>query len=72
MTQSRRIEVSLPNKQGGVMNLKILGIDIAKNVFRLRGVDGRGHDVYRRKVYRGALLSEIANLKTALSSSKNI
>lgn len=44
------------------MNLKILGIDMAKKVFHLNGIDGRGKEVYRKRVYRGEFLSEMANL----------
>lgn len=45
------------------MNLKILGIDIAKSVFHLHGVDGKGKAVYRKRVYRDELLGVIANLQ---------
>ena len=34
------------------MNPKILGLDIAKNVFHIHGVDGRGRELYKKKLYR--------------------
>jgi transposase len=39
----------------------LLGIDIAKNVFQLHGVDGKGAPVLRRRIARPKLLQVIAN-----------
>jgi transposase len=44
------------------MNIKLLGIDLAKNVFQLCGVDVQGHTVYSRRVRRDDLLSTIAQI----------
>jgi len=43
------------------MNIKTLGIDLAKNVFQLHGVDERGQVVLRKRVSRAKLLPTIAN-----------
>lgn len=43
-----------------------LAIDLAKSVFQLHGVDGRGMTMLRRQVRRGQLLSVIAQLPACL------
>jgi len=37
------------------MNIATIGIDPAKNVFQLHGVDGRGKVVLRRQIHRGQM-----------------
>lgn len=32
------------------MNIKALGIDIAKNVFELHGVDSKGKTIYKKRL----------------------
>jgi transposase len=44
------------------MHNTILGIDVAKNVFQLYGVDARGRAVLSRRVKRQQLLDSVANL----------
>src|SRR5262245_4509453 len=44
------------------MNVSILGIDIAKNVFQLHGVDKSGKVVLKKRIYREGLLPYIRNL----------
>ena len=39
-------------KGGAVMHITTLGIDVAKNVFQLHGVDARGRAVLSRRVKR--------------------
>lgn len=46
------------------MELSILGIDIAKNVFHFHGVDSLGREVFRKKVYRGDVSRELSKLKS--------
>lgn len=46
--------------------VKTLGIDLAKNVFQLHGVDCRGRKVLQRRVSRSRLLSEVGKLKPCL------
>lgn len=42
--------------------LTLLGIDIAKNVFQLHGVDDKGNSVLKRKLTRTKLVKAIVNL----------
>ena len=44
------------------MNIKTLGIDIAKNVFQLHGVDFYGNKVIKKRIVREALESFVANI----------
>ncbi|AIK95625.1 IS110 family transposase [Candidatus Odyssella acanthamoebae] len=48
------------------MTIKTLGIDIAKRVFQLHGVDKRGKTVLKKRIGRDQLLSFIANLPPCL------
>jgi len=44
------------------MNIKTIGLDIAKNVFQLHGVDINGKTVLRKQLKRDKLLEFFANL----------
>jgi transposase len=44
------------------MRVHILGIDLAKNVFQLHGVDERGHVVLTKRVPRGRLREVVAQV----------
>lgn len=44
------------------MTIEILGIDIAKNVFQLHGVNRNGNVVFKRRVMRDQLLEVIAQI----------
>jgi hypothetical protein len=46
--------------------INVLGIDIAKLVFHIVGMDDMGHVVLRKRMARGALLHFIAMLPPAL------
>jgi transposase len=48
------------------MKITTLGIDLAKNVFQLHGVDETGREVLRKRLSRGRLLGFLANLKPCL------
>ena len=48
------------------MNTLTLGIDLAKNVFSLHGVNRRGKTVIRKTVKRQQLIPEDAKLPPAL------
>ena len=48
------------------MKVITLGIDVAKNVFQLHGVDERGKVVLSRRVSRGRLMEAVANLPPCL------
>lgn len=43
--------------------LSVIGIDIAKTVFHLHGADGKGKPVLRKRLNRGEVLSELANME---------
>lgn len=44
------------------MNISILGIDIAKNVFQLHGVDKSGKKVLAKRIYREELITYVSKL----------
>jgi transposase len=44
------------------MTIEILGVDIAKNVFQLHGVNGKGRVVLKRRVMRDQLLEVLAQI----------
>ena len=48
------------------MNTLTLGIDLAKNVFSLHGVNQKGKTVIRKTVKRQQLIPEVAKLPPAL------
>lgn len=48
------------------MNIKVLGIDIAKNVFELHGVDKKGQVVLKKSIKRGKLSAFIAQFPICL------
>ena len=48
------------------MNIKTLGIDLAKNVFHLCGMDEQGKVILRKRLSRGKLLEFLANLPPCL------
>lgn len=43
-------------------NVTLLGIDIAKNIFQLHGVDDKGNPIFRKRLTRDKLSETIANL----------
>ena len=43
-------------------NLYLIGIDLAKNIFHLHGVDNEGREVFKKKLRRDKLLSFVASL----------
>ena len=48
------------------MNVTTIGIDLAKNVFQVHGVDSHGHTVLRKQLKRPQLLPYFANLPPCL------
>jgi transposase len=48
------------------MEVTMVGIDLAKNVFRLHGCDANGKPVLRKQLARRQLLSFVANLPRCL------
>jgi len=48
------------------MNIATIGIDLAKNVFQLHGVNGHGKVVLRRQIHRGQMRGLFINLPPCL------
>jgi transposase len=48
------------------MDIKVVGLDLAKNVFQVEGVDARGHTVLRRRLRRSEVLEFFAKLPPVL------
>ena len=48
------------------MNVTTIGLDIAKQVFQIHGVDRSGKRVLRKQLKRGQVLAYFANLPPAL------
>ena len=48
------------------MDIKTLGIDLAKNVFQMHGVDAQGKVVLRKRISRSDLASFVLNLPPCL------
>ncbi len=46
--------------------IKILGIDLAKNIFQLHGIDAAGKPVLRKAVSRRKLMETLVNLPPCL------
>jgi transposase len=47
-------------------NIKVLGIDLAKNVFQIHGTDAKGKCVCRKRLSRGKLVTFIATVSPCL------
>lgn len=48
------------------MDMTTLGIDIAKSVFQLHGIDADGAVVVQKKLRRGAMLNFLGNVRPCL------
>jgi transposase len=48
------------------MKVHVLGIDLAKNVFQLHGVDRKGRVILTRRVHRDQLLTIVGELEPCL------
>jgi transposase len=47
-------------------DIKVLGVDLAKNVFQLQGTDTSGKGVLKKRLPRGKLIEYMSNLKPCL------
>ena len=56
MCQARAVECN-ELKEPSTMEITTIGLDIAKRVFQLHGVDGAGKAVWRRKLQRSEVLA---------------
>lgn len=50
------------------MTIELLGIDLAKNVFQLHGVDRKGNAIFKRRVMREQLLSVISGIEPCVAA----
>jgi len=62
------MELSADHQREGAVHMQIttIGLDIAKNVFQVHGIDGEGQVVLRRKVRRDQLLALLGGLEPCL------
>jgi transposase len=56
----------LTEEEESTMNIKTIGLDIAKHVFQLHGVDSNGKTMLRKQLKRDKLLEYFANLRPCL------
>jgi transposase len=53
-------------REGAEMDVRTLGIDLAKNLFQVHGVDGQGRTVVQRQLRRQQLMPFVAQLQPCL------
>lgn len=56
----------LTTRGGSMMNITVLGIDLAKNVFQLHGVDTAGKAIVKKQLTRARLAEFVMNLPPCL------
>jgi len=56
----------LNNMEIHIMNITVLGIDLAKNSMQLHGIDKSGKTILKKSISRNKLPDFIANLKPCL------
>ena len=54
------------SRRGVMQELKVIGLDLAKNVFQIHGIDDRGRKLRGAKLKRGQVLPYLANLPPLL------
>ena len=47
-------------------DIKVLGVDLAKDVFQLHGTDAKGNRVLTKRLSRGKLIEFMANITPCL------
>ena len=60
------IDMNQPWREPSAMNVATIGIDLAKSVFQLHGVDAKGAVVSRKKLRRWAMLDFLRSLPPCL------
>jgi transposase len=58
--------VTNPRRATSKMQVTTIGLDIAKNVFQVHGVDAQGRVMLRKRLARGQVLAFFANLPRCL------
>jgi transposase len=66
MCQSGRVNHHLTEEEESAMNSTTIGLDIAKNVFQVHGVNANGKAVLRKQLKRSQVLAFFANLPPSL------
>ncbi|QDP73066.1 transposase [Legionella israelensis] len=67
MSQNEIVTIHSKKSGGSIMdNIKVLGIDLAKNVFQLHGTDEYGKGIFRKLLSREKLVEFMANLSPCL------
>jgi len=70
MSQNDDVVNIIQIKIGGTtMNITAMGIDIAKDIFQLHGVDEKGKCTFQKKLTRVKLLNYIAQLPKCLKQN---
>jgi transposase len=67
MCQSGRVNHPLTEEEESAMNVTTIGLDIAKNVFQVHGVDANGKAILRKQLKRSQVLAFFANLPPCLA-----
>jgi transposase len=58
---------SFNKSEGSIMkDIKVLGVDLAKDVFQLHGTDAKGNRVLTKRLSRGKLIEYVANVPSCL------
>src|SRR6266508_59926 len=66
LRQSGSVVLPLNREGASVMKITTVGVDLAKTVFQIHGVDDRGRAVLRKQLKRTEMLSFFANLAPCL------
>src|SRR5207344_3630276 len=66
MCQSGSVDQPLEPRGASAMKVTTIGIDLAKNVFQVHGVDERGKPVLRKQLKRKDVVAYFANLERCL------
>jgi transposase len=66
MSQNEVVTVIQIKGESIVKDIKVLGIDLAKNIFQLHGTDVKGKRVLRKRLTRAKLIDFMANLTPCL------
>jgi transposase len=67
LATSARLAARQSSSKGAfIVGVTTIGIDLAKNVFQIHGVDSHGHAVLRKQLKRAQLLPYFANLPPCL------
>jgi hypothetical protein len=53
MCQTEIVDISVNDKEESAMKINRVGVDLAKNVFQLHGVDRKGKALWKRRLTRG-------------------